>query len=99
MAVVVHPDLEIETARARATEIRPKLSMPRPKGPVHFLSWVEHEVATEEGSRLGAGRGFFVETTLDPYLQRLAEQSMDQHLAAMRRHEARGRRAHCAHGL
>jgi penicillin-binding protein 1B len=74
-----------EVAQARAAPVVPRPSPPARRPPVHLLSWVEEEVERVAPSRADEGRGFLVETTVDPYLQELAQQAVARRLAALRR--------------
>ena len=73
-------------ARAKAEGVSgEKLARPRTSAPQHVLSWIAHEVASEERSRFEQDRGFIVETTIDPYLEKLAERALASRLDALRR--------------
>jgi membrane carboxypeptidase/penicillin-binding protein len=61
--------------------------------PRAFVAWLAQEVDREEAWRAGHGQGFLVESTLDPWLQRLAEDAVRSQLAALRREHARLRGA------
>ena len=74
-----------EVARARAEPLRARKSAPRPAGPHHFLARVARQAAAEAPRRNARGRGFRVETTLDPWLQAQAEEAARRHLALLRR--------------
>jgi penicillin-binding protein 1B len=82
-----------EVAEARNADVRVRPSPPRVPAAVHFLDWVGHQVEEAFPARVEKGRGIVVETTLDPRLQRFAEQAVEQQLAEMRRsdHSLRGR--------
>ena len=74
-----------EVAAARRSGLGLRLSPPlRPAAP-HFLDWVASEVEARWSERLERGRGFVVETTLDPLLQSLAEKAVAGHLRDLRR--------------
>ncbi len=72
-------------ARAKAEEPGGRPAALRSSAPRHFLSWVAQQVEREARKRAEAGRGFLVETTLDPWLQHLAEEAVSSRLAALRR--------------
>lgn len=48
------------------------------------LSWLEEDFTRVAPRRAEEERGVMVETTLDPWLQRLAEQVVDEHLSSLR---------------
>lgn len=50
-----------------------RITRPEPPAAVHFLTWVRAVVEEEAPKRLERGRGFVVQTTLDPWLQARAE--------------------------
>jgi membrane peptidoglycan carboxypeptidase len=66
---------------ARAQPLGARRSAARSSAPRHLVSWVAQRVATTHG---GDGRGLRVETTLDPWLQSLAEQAVRARLGALR---------------
>ncbi len=68
---------------------RLKIDEPAAVGPTHLLSWLGEEVARKAGKRAERGRGFVVETTLDPVLQELSEQAVDSGLRRLRRSHSR----------
>ena len=72
-----------EVAQAKAAAVTPRPSPPRTRAPVHLLGWVREEVEGAARGRAEQGRGFLVETTVDPYLQELAEQAVDGVLPAV----------------
>ena len=74
-----------EVAAARATPVTARPSPPAGRPPVHLLGWVKEEVERAAPNRAGEGRGFLVETTVDPYLQELAERAVARRLADLRR--------------
>ena len=78
---------DVERAKARPVEAKP--SSPRASSPRHLVSWVAELVAGEKPSRAERGRGFLVETTLDPWLQELAEDAVSAQLGALRRSHPR----------
>ena len=74
-----------EVERARARPLGAKLTAPRAPMAPQFVAWVAREVERQDGGRAAAGRGFLVETTLDPLLQRWAESAASARLDALRR--------------
>ena len=74
-----------EVAAARATPVTARPSPPAGRPPVHLLGWIKEEVEGAAPNRAGEGRGFLVETTVDPYLQELAERAVARRLDALRR--------------
>jgi penicillin-binding protein 1B len=76
---------EADVARARAQGVGAKPSPPRSSTPRPFVAWVALQVAQASPSRYVDGWGFLVETTLDPWLQRLAEESVREGLQALRK--------------
>ena len=72
-------------AEAKATPVEARPSAPTTKAPIHLLSWVKEEVEREERDQVDKGRGFLIETTVDPYLQGLAERAVERRLASLRR--------------
>ncbi len=73
-----------EVERAKAQPVRGKLSPPASSAPRQFVSWIAELVEDEKPSRVEDGRGFLVETTLDPWLQDLAEHAVADQLDALR---------------
>ena len=82
---------EVRQARAAAVIARP--SPVRTRAPVHLLAWVKDEVEGAAPGKSEQGRGFLVETTVDPYLQELAERAVERRLADLRREYPRLRRS------
>jgi penicillin-binding protein 1B len=78
-----------EVARAKAAPVTPRLSPPRTRAPVHLLTWITEEVEGAARGRAEKGRGFLVETTVDPYLQELAERAVERRLAELARDHPR----------
>ncbi len=78
-----------DVARAKGSPLGARPTRPRTSAPTHFLSWVAQEVQREERSRFDKGRGFVVETTLDPYVQDVAEKAVASRLHALRRENPR----------
>jgi penicillin-binding protein 1B len=74
---------ELGVARARGIALRP--TAPRAPAARQFVSWVAERVEGEFPDRLDRGRGVVVETSLDPFLQRIAERVVRERLAALRR--------------
>lgn len=74
-----------DVARAKSEPIRAKLSPPRPSAPVHLLSWVASQVQRDDPGRVKEGRGFVVETTVDPLLQDRAQDEVERRLDALHR--------------
>jgi penicillin-binding protein 1B len=72
-------------AAARSEAVIARVSRPEPPPARHFLDWIAAEVESRLGQRLDRGRGVVVETTLDPWLQQIAESEVERHLAALRR--------------
>lgn len=71
--------------RAREKPVWARLTPPaRPLAP-HFLGWIESQVAADHSRRLDKGRGFVAETTLDPWLQHLAQQQVNDHLENLKK--------------
>jgi penicillin-binding protein 1B len=80
-------------AAAERSELRVTITPPTRSAPVHFLSWISSEVEDEVPERLRKGRGVVVETTLDPYLQELAQAAVKERLDWVRRTRSRLRNA------
>jgi membrane peptidoglycan carboxypeptidase len=78
-----------EVAQAKAAPVAARPSPPVSRSPVHLLTWVEEEVGQAAPNKAGEGRGFLVETTVDPYLQELAERAVERRLADLRRGDSR----------
>jgi len=74
-----------EVATATAAPVRLHESAPPRFEAPHFRTWVVDTVEEGSGERLERGLGFAADTTLDPYLQSLAEEAVRDHLAALRR--------------
>jgi penicillin-binding protein 1B len=73
-----------DVERAKSQPVRGKLTPPRSSAPRQFVSWIAELVEDEKPSRVEEGRGFLVETTLDPWLQDLAERAVADQLDALR---------------
>jgi len=80
-------------AAARRSGLGIRLTSPRNEAPAQFLDWVSAEVGDRAPERLEHGRGVVVETTLDPWLQRRAEQVVAEQLERIRRRSPRLGRA------
>jgi penicillin-binding protein 1B len=78
-----------EVARAKAAPPRTDVSPPRPPPVTHFMDWLAELAREIAPDRLERGRGVVVETTLDAYLQQRAEQTVRDHLEALRRRHPR----------
>jgi penicillin-binding protein 1B len=74
-----------DVARAKASAAGARPAPPRSTAPVHLLSWVARQVKAREPERAGEGRGFVVETTIDPLLQEQAQRALSARLDALRR--------------
>src|SRR6185503_3733018 len=83
---------EQEVKKAKDTPIRTRLTRPPPQLGPHFLAWVRELAKDEAPDRIEKGRGVVVETTLDPSLQRMAENATREWLDELR-HDQRGLRA------
>ncbi len=81
-----------EVADARSAEIAARPSPPRRSVPVHYLGWVRDQVEDTKAKKVAKGRGFLVETTVDPLLQSLAQDAVDRQLERLRRAHPRLRR-------
>ncbi len=77
-----------EAKRAQALPLGARGTPPRSSAPRAFLSWVAQHVAEEGAWRSRHGWGFLVETTLDPWLQRLAEDAVRTELVRLRRNRS-----------
>jgi len=73
-----------EVAAARRAPVKVRLTAPRAPPGGWFLDWVAGIVREEAPRRAEKGRGFVVETELDPELQRLAESAVRGRLASLR---------------
>ena len=72
-------------AGAKKRGVGLKLDPPEPPAGRHFLSWVTALARDQAPRRLSKGHGVVVETTLDPYLQSVAEAAVKTRLAELRR--------------
>jgi len=81
-----------EVAAARAAPVTTRPRAPRVSAPRHLTAWIAGDVRRREGERVEQGRGFLIETTLDPLLQEHAESVVAAGLDGLRRrHPALGR--------
>ena len=73
---------EVEEARETPIALRPG----KPEAPIgpHFLAWVADLARAELPGRIAEGRGVVAETTLDPELQRWAEEAVGGWIAELR---------------
>jgi penicillin-binding protein 1B len=78
---------------AKRTGLGLSLSSPESDAPIRFLSRVSAEVESDVPKRIEKGRGVVVETTLDPYLQEIAEDTVRKRLQGLRRDYPRLREA------
>jgi penicillin-binding protein 1B len=85
--------------RARSTAVRARTSPPERNVPAHFLTLASLEVEDEVPKRIEKDRGVVVETTLDPYLQALAEGVVTDRLGGLRRNHRRLRSAQLSAAL
>lgn len=74
-----------EVAAARRRPVRVDRTPPPPPPAQEFRDWVAALAAEGAGGRLDQGRGVVAETTLDPYLQARAEETVANHLDRLRR--------------
>jgi len=81
----------VEAAQRSGLDL--SLSSPQGDAPFRFLSRVSVEVDNSAPKRIEKGRGVVVETTLDPYLQELAENAVRKRLRQLRRDYPRLREA------
>ena len=79
---------EVDRARRRGLP-RADVTEPRAFGPRHLLSALEVSIADRAPRRSDNGRGFVVETTIDPELQRRGEQLVSDRLSRLRRSSRR----------
>jgi penicillin-binding protein 1B len=75
--------------KAKGSRLGVRESTPERSAPVHFLSWVSEQVKRAASDRIEKGRGVVVETTLDPYLQGLAEKTVRRALDRLRQEHRR----------
>ncbi|HVS03197.1 MAG TPA: transglycosylase domain-containing protein [Thermoanaerobaculia bacterium] len=71
-------------AAAREASLRARAHAPEAPPAGSFLGWVSDLVQEEARRRVARGRGVVVETSLDPHLQRLAEEAMAAELRRLR---------------
>ncbi|MEM7246607.1 MAG: transglycosylase domain-containing protein [Acidobacteriota bacterium] len=74
-----------EMAAARKRGLGLKLSPPDPPPAREVLGWARELARQEASEHLDKGRGVIVRTTIDPQLQRWAEEAVADHLARLRR--------------
>jgi penicillin-binding protein 1B len=74
---------KVRAAADEGLALRP--STPANPAPLHFLNWASEFTHESVPSRLDKQRGVVVETTLDPWLQHLAERSVRRRLERIRR--------------
>ena len=86
-------------AKAKRSAVRTRTSPPQRNAPAHFLNLATLEVESEAPKRMEEDRGVVVETTLDPYLQRLAERAVAGRLDRLRRRHRRLRNARLSAAL
>lgn len=82
-----------EVATAKRRPVRTRMSPPRRPMAPHFRRYVAAVARDEAPRRLKKGRGLVAETTLDPILQRLAEEVVEDELDGLRRRHRRLARA------
>jgi membrane peptidoglycan carboxypeptidase len=70
----------------RAGMPRLRISTPASRLDRRLLAWLRERIAEEAPRRSGDGKGFVVHTSLDPLLQRAAEEAVRSGLAKLRRH-------------
>jgi penicillin-binding protein 1B len=75
--------------KATADSLGLRRSTPVHRAPRRFLAWVSDVAREETPKRLERERGVRVETSLDPWLQDVAERSVRQHLSRLRRDHPR----------
>lgn len=78
---------DVAAARASAVTVRPR--PPRAPPARQFVAWASGIARDHAPRRAARGRGLVVETTLDPWLQELAESVVGDWLATLRRRHAR----------
>ncbi|HEX6851307.1 MAG TPA: transglycosylase domain-containing protein [Candidatus Polarisedimenticolaceae bacterium] len=74
-----------EVAIAKASGVAEKPTKPKVTSPGHLLSWLGTDGKRLEQERVEEGKGFLVETTVDPVLQEAAEGVVASHLDTLRR--------------
>jgi penicillin-binding protein 1B len=77
-----------EVRIARDSDVQLHLSIPVRSAPAYFVSWISELVESTTPNRLERGRGVVVETTLDPQLQRLAQQTLHRQLERIKSEHA-----------
>jgi len=81
-----------EIAEAKAQPLRIRRSAPQRPQAAGFLDWVALQTERAAPKRIENRRGVVVETTLDPWLQRAAENAVERHLQQLRRDHRKLRR-------
>jgi len=76
-------------ARARRAPLDTRIEPPAQDAPSQFLAWIREAVAEAAPKRVESGRGVVVETSLDPLLQRWAEDVVLERLEALRVRDSR----------
>ena len=74
-----------EVSRAKSSALGARSTPPSRSAPVHLLSWIARQAEQHEPARAEGGRGFLIETTIDPLLQERAERSVADRLQSLRR--------------
>jgi hypothetical protein len=77
----------IRAARRGRLELRP--TPPTAGAPRQFLAWISDLARRSASERMDQGRGIVAETTLDPWLQQLAEREVRTRLRQLRRDHPR----------
>jgi membrane peptidoglycan carboxypeptidase len=73
-----------EIAEAKVEPVRIRRSAPQRPQARGFLDWVSRQTEQAAPRRVENQRGVVVETTLDPWLQRVAEDAVERHLERLR---------------
>jgi penicillin-binding protein 1A len=73
-----------QVSEAKTASLGVRVSQPEPPPVSHFIDWVAERTREDVPKRLDRGRGVVVETTLDPVLQELAEQTVRRELDRLR---------------
>ena len=74
-----------EVAAAKSSGVAAKPTKPKVTSPGYLLSWIASDGKRLEKKRVEEGRGFLVQTTVDPLLQEAAEETVASRLDALRR--------------
>jgi len=80
-----------EATAARASGVAGKPTSPGVTSPAYLLSWIAADSQRLAQDRAEEGRGFLVETTVDPLLQQAAEKAVASRLDALRRSLSKAR--------